>query len=111
MSWYAVDDLSAEETARLAQALRDMEFSSGMNGLYWLPVPEAMLSPVQREHAADCGPYALGLELEEHSLRLELLVRARGRLRCDCVRYAGPELRAHMIAYLDQLLTDLQIAG
>ncbi|WP_022656752.1 hypothetical protein [uncultured Desulfovibrio sp.] len=111
MRWYAVDDLSAEETARLAQTLRDMEFSSGMDGLYWLPVPEAMLSPVQREHAADCGPYALGLELEEHSLCLELLVRARGRLRCDCVHYAGPELRAHMLACLDQLLADLRIAG
>ena len=95
MRWYGIDDLSAEDTARLAQALEDMEFSSGMDGLYWLPVPEARLSP----------------ELEEHSLRLELLVRARGRLRCDCVHYAGPELRAHMIAYLEQLLVDLGITG
>lgn len=111
MRWYAVDDLSAGETARLSQALHAMEFASGMESLFWLPVPEAMLSPVQREHATDCGPYVLALELEEHSLRLELLVRARGRLRCDCVHYAGPELRAHMIAYLEQLLADLQISG
>ena len=79
MRWYGIDDLSAEDTARLAQALKDMELSSGMDGLYWLP--------------------------------LELLVRARGRLRCDCVHYAGPELRAHMIAYLEQLLVDLGITG
>ncbi|MGE9986049.1 hypothetical protein [Desulfovibrio sp. SGI.169] len=111
MRWYVVDDLSAGETARLAQALRDMEFSSGVDSLYWLPVPENLLSPVQRKHAVDCGPHALGLELEEHSLRLELLVRARGRLRCDCVHYAGPELRARMIAYLDQLMADLQISA
>ena len=64
MRWYGIDDLSAEDTARLAQALEDMEFSSGMDGLYWLPVPEARLSPVQREHQAGCGPYVLGLELE-----------------------------------------------
>ncbi len=102
MRWYAVDDLSAGETARLAQALHAMEFASGMESLFWLPVPEAMLSPVQREHATDCGPYVLALEL---------VVRARGRLRCDCVHYAGPELRAHMIAYLEQLLADLQISG
>ncbi len=48
----------------------------------------------------------MGLELEETSLRLELLVRARGRLRCDCVHYAGPALREHMIAWLERLLND-----
>ena len=57
MRWYGIDDLSAEDTARLAQVLKDMELSSGIDGLYWLPVPEARLSPVQREHQADCGPY------------------------------------------------------
>lgn len=111
MRWYVVDELSAEETARLGRALLDMKLDSGMNSLYWLPVPENLLSPVQREHAAHCGPHVLALELEEHGLRLELLVRARGCLRCDCVHYAEPELRAHMIAWLDQLLADLRISA
>lgn len=53
----------------------------------------------------------MGLEVDEHSVRLELLVRARGRLRCECVQYASSELRAHMQAYLDQLLRDLGIAA
>ncbi len=56
-----------------------------------------------------CGPHVFGLEVEEDSLRMELLVRAKNRMRCDCVHYAGPELRASMIAWLEQMLTDLGI--
>ena len=44
MRWYGIDDLSAEDTARLAQALEDMGIQlAGMDGLYWLPVPAAWL--------------------------------------------------------------------
>ena len=53
----------------------------------------------------------MALEVEEHSLRLELLVRARSRLRCDCVHYASPALVTHMIESLEQLLTDLSITS
>ncbi|CAI3223179.1 hypothetical protein [uncultured Desulfovibrio sp.] len=106
MRWYAVDDLTEKETARLQSLLTQMGLAAGMDGLYWLPPPDDLLSPLQREHAESCGPYVMGLELEETSLRLELLVRARGRLRCDCVHYAGPALREHMIAWLERLLND-----
>ena len=88
MRWYAVDDLTEKETARMQSLLTQMGLAAGMDGLYC------------------CGPYVMGLELEETSLRLELLVRARGRLRCDCVHYAGPALREHMIAWLERLLND-----
>ena len=70
-----------------------------------------MLSPIQKEHMQSCGPHVFGLEVEEDSLRMELLVRAKNRMRCDCVHYATPELRAHMITWLDQMLTDLGIVA
>lgn len=104
MRWYGIDGLRAEDTAKLAAALAAMELGSGLDGLFWLPVPAALLSPRQVEHGESCGPHVMGLELEETSLRLELLVRARGRLRCDCVQYASPELRDAKIAWLEDLL-------
>ena len=39
----------------------------------------------------------------------ELLVRARGRMRCECVHYASPELRDRMIVWLENLLVELGI--
>lgn len=51
----------------------------------------------------------MGLEIEENFVRLELLVRARGRMRCECVHYASPELRDRMIVWLENLLAELGI--
>ena len=109
MRWYGIDDITAEDTAKLTATLTEMELTSGMDGLFWLPVPHELLSPMQREHLESCGPHVMGLEVEENSVRLELLVRARGRMRCDCVHYAAADLRDSMIAWLENLLADMGI--
>jgi hypothetical protein len=51
------------------------------------------------------------LELADEALRLELLVRARNKLRCDCVAYAEQKLVNHMIIYLHGLLDGLKITS
>lgn len=109
MRWYGIDDLTPEDTAKIAARLKEMELEASVEGLYWLPAPGDMLSDLQKEHEDSCGPHVFGLELEEGSLRLELLVRARGRMRCECVHYAEPQLRARMIAWLEQMLAGLGI--
>ena len=109
MKYYVVDELLASHSSAIAERLESMKLGAGMDGLYWLPVPSAMLEEIQAAHTEKCGPYAMALELEEHSLRLELLVRARNALRCECIGYASAPLRAHMIHYLDTLLEELGI--
>ena len=64
---------------------------------------------MQQEHVESCGPHVMGLEIEENFVRLELLVRARSRMRCECVHYASPELRDRMIVWLENLLAELGI--
>jgi hypothetical protein len=110
MRWYGIDELDAADTEKLRKNLTDMELASGVDGLFWLPIPEAMLSALQREHGEHCGPYVMGLEVEKDSLRLELLVRARGRIHCNCVAYADSRLQQYMFAWLENLLKDLHIA-
>ncbi|WMW65879.1 hypothetical protein [Nitratidesulfovibrio liaohensis] len=110
MRTYCIDDLTTEDSAAVRARLNEMDLGGGMNGLYWLPVPQHHLTPVQVAHGESCGPFCLALEVDETALRMELLVRARGMLRCECIAYASPELRAHMIDYLDGLLADLGIA-
>lgn len=111
MRSYCIDDLTPADITAVRAQLDAMNLGAGMDGLYWLPVPQHMLTPTQAEHVESCGPFCMALETDEATLRLELLVRARGMLRCACIAYADPDLRAHMIAYLDALLADLGIAA
>ena len=110
MRTYTVDQLLEDDTAAINSRLLSMNLQAGLEGVYWLPVPPSMLTPLQKEHAAHCGPYCLALEVDANAAHLELLVRGQGRIRCECLSFASPELREHMIAYLEDMLRDLNIS-
>jgi len=111
MRSYYVDEFVPGELERLAERLYSLELSAGMDDLYWLRVPNNLLTPIQAKHEGECGPYVLALEILDEALRLELLVRARNRLRCDCVAYAEQNLVSHMITYLHGMLDELKITS
>lgn len=111
MRYYSLDELQPAEMARLKAALAQRGCAGAIEDIYYYPVPEADLTPEQRDHLTDCGPYVLALETGEDWLRLELLVRAKGRLRCGCIAYAAPEVRARAMAWVDALLRELDIQG
>ena len=111
MRSYCLDEFVPGELERLAERLDGMKLSAGMETLYWLPVPQKLLTPLQKKHECECGPYVMALEVLDEALRLELLVRARNRLRCDCVAYADQRIVHHMIRYLHGLLEDLEITS
>jgi hypothetical protein len=109
MRSYHIDDLQPEDVARLGRALDARGMKSAMEAMYWLDLPAALLSAEQREHAADCGPHSVGVELGEDWVHAELLVRARNRLRCSCVCYADAAQRAWVMDELDRTLRELDI--
>jgi len=106
---YRIEDLDPGHVERLARALDARGQNSGMDGLYWFTLPPDLLTAEQMEHAPECGPHILSLELLDEAVSLELLVRARGRLRCSCVAYANPAQRAWGMDTLDALLRELDI--
>jgi hypothetical protein len=114
MRSYFIEELYPEQLAMLRRALDARGLSGGLEGIYYLPLPEELLTDVQRAHAGECGPHILALEavelVDEGALKLELLVRARGKLRCECVAYATPEQRAWAIAWLDDFIRQLDIS-
>ena len=87
----------------------DMNLKSGLEGIFWLPIPDDMLNQKQKEHKLQCGPYNMALEIGDEAVYLELLVRGLGRLRCECLGPPSPALREYMIDYLDSVLRDLLI--
>ncbi|MGE4553865.1 MAG: hypothetical protein AB7D57_12190 [Desulfovibrionaceae bacterium] len=114
MRTYAIEDLYPADAERITAALADQGLAGPIEGIFYLPVPEELYSDEQREHAPECGPYIMALELvkraEQCELRLELLVRARGRLRCSCIAYATPAQRAQMMDFLDRFIRELDIS-
>lgn len=109
MRTYTIDQLEEADIAAINTRLLDLELQAGLEGVYWLPVPQNMLTPIQSEHIACCGPYCLALEVGQNAIHMELLVRGMGRISCECLSFASEALRNHMLAYLEGMLQDLRI--
>ncbi len=104
MRTYVVDELDEEILEKLRSKLTDMQLQSAILDVYWFPVPEHLYRHIQQEHAHECGPYVMALEINGDSVKLEFLVRGHNVLHCSCVGYATPELEQYMMRYLDGLL-------
>lgn len=109
MRVYVIDELLREQVEKIEKALKAKGWSGGLEGVYYLPLPDELLEEDQREHLPQCGPYLLALEALPEALRLELLVRASNIIRCSCIRYANPAQRNHMIDLLDAFIRELDI--
>lgn len=109
MRTYVVDELNDESVDLFRRYLEGKGMRGVMEGLYWLPLPGDMLTREQADHASDCGPHVLGIEVGEGRVGLELLVRAKGRLRCSCVTYADARQRAWAMDTLDAMFHELDI--
>ncbi len=105
MHSYVIDELTIDQTNNITKRLNSMNLQSGVEGVYWLPIPEKFHTDIQQEHASKCGPYVMALEVDEDCICLELLVRAKNILHCNCVNYAQSELEQHMMRYVDSLLS------
>jgi len=111
MRSYLIEDFYPEHQAKVLDRLKDKGLSGPLDGIFYLPVPEELLTDVQREHAGECGPHIFVLEaVDESTLKLELLVRAQKKLRCECVVYATAQQREYILGFLDDFIRQLDIS-
>lgn len=108
MRTYTIDELDTNTLRHLEEYLTEAGLTSGIEKLYWLPLTASQLAPIQKEHEESCGPHCLALEVLDDGVRLELLVRAKGRMRCECIQYALPETQQLMMQQLDELIAGIQ---
>lgn len=104
-----LDEISSQDTDRLLEHLSEHLEASALSGVFWLPLPDDLLGPEQHGHAENCGPHRVALVVEEGSLRLELLIRAKNAMRCSCVDYASKPQRDFLMRWLDDLVQELGI--
>jgi hypothetical protein len=106
MKQYVIDEMNPQDSKALGDYLKRHAQAAGVDGLYWLPIAEGLLSPEQHSHD-DCKPFAFALELLPDRLVCELLVRTRSRVRCSCITYASREQREWLIETIDAILSKL----
>lgn len=109
MRSYLIDEISADNMAIIEQQLTEKGFKGPLDHIFYIPFPHEMLSDEQQQHFETCGPYTLILETGRNWLKLELLVRGRGKLRCSCISFCTPEQRQQMIDFLDTFIRELDI--
>ncbi len=108
MKQYVIDEIRPQDYQKVKKYLDETLGDSGVDGVYWLPVEEEMLSAAQTAHRS-CAPFYMALELEEGRLSGEFLVRTKSRVRCDCIRYADVRQREWLIRTVDAIFEKLEI--
>ena len=108
MKQYVIDEIRPQDFEKIKRYLDETYGSTGVEGLYWLPVEPAMLSGVQQAHR-DCAPFFMAVELGPDRLAAELLVRTRSRVRCDCIHYADQRQRNWLVRKVDAIFERLEI--
>ena len=108
MRQYVVDELRPNEVEKIREYLDKYCELSDIESLYWLRMPDDMLTPTQLEHK-DCQPHYAAVELGDKRVKIEMLIRSRQIIRCNCVRFATPEQRTFLLAFMDTMLTKTKI--
>jgi hypothetical protein len=108
MRQFLVDEIPRTRREEIESYLQEKTLPSGLDKIFWLELPQDLLSPIQWGHR-DCGPHYLAIEMGKDFLKFEYLVRCRKRLRCDCVEYATPPQEAFLMHFAHTLIKELDL--
>lgn len=103
-----INELSRDEAGKVKEFLHNNCREGGLAGIYWLPIPNALLAEAQDGHEA-CGPFAFAIEAGDDFVSFELLVRSDANLHCTCTCYPTPEQRDFLLTFVDRLILEQAI--
>jgi len=108
MKQYVIDELRAADYESLLAYLQEHYGSAAMDGIFWIPIENGFLTDIQKTHR-ECQPHYFAVDLADNRLAVELLVRTKSTLRCDCICYATEAQRNWLIALIDDIFNQLEI--
>mgnify|MGYP006312284013 CR=1 FL=1 len=108
MKQYVIDELRADDAKSVKAYLDDTFGPAAMGSVYWIQLPDNILSDIQKEHTA-CQPFFFAADLGATRLSCEFLVRTQNAIRCHCVGYATPLQREWLMAQIDAVFEKLDI--
>ncbi len=108
MRQYLLDEIARGDLPRVRQYLHEHALPSSLEGIWWVDLPEDLLSPEQFAHR-QCRPFRFAVELGEDFVRFELLIRSRETMRCACLGYATRPQRDFILGYADEMVEALAL--
>ena len=108
MKQYVIDELRIEDHKKIKTYLEENFNSSVIDGIYWLPIDQNIITEIQAEHT-ECQPFYFAINLESNLIAFELLVRTKNKIRCSCISYATEKQRNWLIGFADSIFDNLGI--
>ncbi len=108
MQQYVIDQLRESEIERIKGFLEKNAEKSELDNLFWLQIPDDLLSSIQCEHR-DCWPFCAGIEVTDDAVIFEMLVRSRKKIRCKCIGYATQQQRQFILNFCDKMLSETEV--
>jgi hypothetical protein len=105
MRQYVIDELSFLERDNLDSYLKRTLKPAGLEGAFFLELPDDLWSESQQGHEK-CGPFYFAVILEKEQIRFEFLVRSSNNLHCSCIAWATPAQRQFVIDFADRMLAE-----
>lgn len=99
-----MNELTKDEIQKTKEFLNVIGREGGVEGLYWLQIPQDMLGAAQIGHE-DCGPFSFAVELGDDFVSFELLVRSESNLHCSCTCYATAAQREFLLTAMDRMVS------
>lgn len=108
MRHYTADEISSSDIQKIRNYLDEHADRSSLEDVYWLDLPSTLLTGIQFEHT-QCQPYCVGIEVGDHFVKFELLIRSRVNHQCRCPRYAERTQREFVIEFAEKMIHELGI--
>ena len=108
MKSYLIDEIGVADVERIRQFLSEKAISSGLETLFWVKIPDSLLTPLQQEHLP-CQPHVFSIERGQRFVKAELYLRTLRDMRCPCQGYCTPHQAHFVIEWVNEMLKDLSI--
>ena len=108
MRSYVIDEISPSRMEEINGYLNEHALSSDLNEIFWVRLPEDLLSEIQLTHR-ECRPYVFAIEKGRDWIKAECLIRSLNNMKCEAQAYCDPKQWDFIIAFIHSMIIDLDI--
>ena len=100
--------MSSSDIRKIREFLLEHARVSGIENLFWMEIPEDLLSPFQFQHTG-CRPHVFAVEVGESWVKTELFSKSLTKMRCECQHYGTERQIQYALRWIDRMLDGLRI--
>jgi hypothetical protein len=108
MKQYVIDELRPKDQEKIKAYMDEYFGPADMGDIYWIPVDPLLYDQKQSSHE-ECHPLYFAVQLSSTTFVVELLVRTKNSIRCDCIQYATQDQFLWLIRIVDAIFERLEI--